>query len=707
MFTQSGGSWSQTTELTAADGQPNDSFGSSLALSADGATALIGADHRASSTGASYVFSGAGGSWSQSAELTASDGQANDYFGDSVALSADGSTILVGALGNNLAAGAAYVFEQTPKNELTASDGRFFGFSVALSAGGSTALIGAPGTDGGGGIFGFGAAYVFTFSNGSWSQTAELTASDGHYASFFGSAVALSADGTTALIGADGAGGGGLTNIGAAYVFTLSNGSWSQTTEVTDSARSNFGDSVALSANGTMALIGAEGSNSGTGAAYVFTQNGGTWSQTAQLTASNSLTFGWSVALTPDGTTALVGQPATTSPGFGNSPGAFYEFSGTGGTWSQTSEASAPDEQQGDAFGYAVTFSADGGTALVGAPGRGFTFKGEAPGAAYTYTFPTKQHTSTSLASSANPSVVGQPVSYTATLSPVPDGGTVDFQDGGTDIGGCGSVSVNTTTGQATCQVTYSTPNGHTITAIYSGDSHFAGSPSSPLAQTVNKAATTTALTSSVNPSLIWQQVTYTATIAVTSPGAGNPTGTVAFQDGGTTIAGCGSAPVSTTTETAICKINHSTVGSHAITATYSGDSNFTGGASAIQTQLIRYGVTLLYHAPKTGKVGHVLSLELELTGHGGMNQSKAGTVVNALCVALAGATSCAGAPISYGNGSPLTYVASLAPGGGYQFTVKTKGLAANTTYQLLFRAVGEDAGSYHVDAGATFTLTK
>jgi hypothetical protein len=155
---------------------------------------------------------------------------------------------------------------------LTASGGaRFddFGRSVALSAGGGTALVGAPGQHSG-----TGAAYVFTLRHGRWSQTAELTASHGARLDELGFSVALSATGGTALAGAIGRQAG----TGAAYVFTLRRGTWARTAMLTASrgaSGDNFGYSLALSALGTTALAGAPFSRTGTGAAYVFTQGPG------------------------------------------------------------------------------------------------------------------------------------------------------------------------------------------------------------------------------------------------------------------------------------------------------------------------------------------------------------------------------------------------------------------------------------------------
>jgi hypothetical protein len=138
---------------------------------------------------------------------------------------------------------------------------------VALSASGSTALVGAPDADMGG------AAYVFTLRHGTWSQTAELTAPFSASGGGLGLAVTLSGLGSTALAGAFGR----YPVTGAAYVFTLRHGTWSQTVELTASDAApgdGFGNSVALSASGSTALAGAPSRNANTGAVYVFTEAG-------------------------------------------------------------------------------------------------------------------------------------------------------------------------------------------------------------------------------------------------------------------------------------------------------------------------------------------------------------------------------------------------------------------------------------------------
>jgi hypothetical protein len=217
------------------------------------------------------------------------------------------------------------------KAELTASDGASgdgFGVSVALSTDGSTALVGAGGKTVGG-LSAAGAAYVFGRSGSSWGQQAELTASDAASGDWLGSAVALSGDGSIALVGAWAKTVGGQSEAGAAYVFGRSGSSWSQQAELAAYGNSldAFGDAVGLSGDGSTALVGANCVNLCTGATYVFGHSGSTWSQQAELTATDAAVndhLGASVALSTDGSTALI-----SAPGKNNYTGAAYVFTST------------------------------------------------------------------------------------------------------------------------------------------------------------------------------------------------------------------------------------------------------------------------------------------------------------------------------------------------------------------------------------------
>jgi hypothetical protein len=373
--------WSQQAELTASDGVGQGSFGISVALSADGTEALVGADDHGNYTyvGAAYVFtrSRSGGTWSQTAELLPADMQQFDGFGEAVALSADGKTAVVGAPGytidGNPAAGAAYVFNesngtwsQTTRflNRDRYSSNEGFGTSVAVSGDGLTAIVGSDY-----GNVTYGAAYVFKNNNGTWSRQAKLTASDGEQGDEFGFKTALSADGTVALVSADGRD----SYSGVAYVFDESDGGWTQTAELAPSDGGGFefqfGYSVALSGSGTIALVGELCWPDYTycyGRAYFFTDTGGAWSQTAVLHDPDGLElndgFGFGVALSADGATALVAG-VDFSPG-----GTAHVLRASGQTWSQTAELTASDEAApGHAFGASMALSTGGTTALAGA----------------------------------------------------------------------------------------------------------------------------------------------------------------------------------------------------------------------------------------------------------------------------------------------------------------------------------------------------
>ena len=228
--------WVEQQELLASDRATNDVFGISVALSADGNTALIGAYNKSDSlptattqNGAAYVFVRSGTSWTQQQKLLASDKATNDWFGYSVALSADGNTALIGA-NNKSDNGAAYVFVRsgtswTQQQKLLASDkasGDSFGISVELSADGNTALVGAPGKSDSlpTATTQNGVVYVFVRSGTSWTQQQKLLASDKASGDNFGISVAVSADGNTALAGAHHSHGG--IGSGTAYAFVLS-----------------------------------------------------------------------------------------------------------------------------------------------------------------------------------------------------------------------------------------------------------------------------------------------------------------------------------------------------------------------------------------------------------------------------------------------------------------------------------------------------
>jgi hypothetical protein len=320
-------------------------------------------------------------------KVVASDGAAMDLFGTSVALL--GNTALVGAPGDAIGAnseqGSAYVFVHdgttwSEQAQLTASDGMagdYFGVSVALS--GDTALVGAYEHDVGTNI-NQGAVYVFLRSGMTWMQQAKLTASDGAAVDHFGISVALSDD--TALVGAYGDDVEANDGQGSAYVFTRSGMTWTQQEKLTASDGApydRFGGAVAIS--GDTALVGAFEDNIGMkrdqGSAYVFVRSGTSWIQQAHLTDSQGDVgdfFGRSVAIS--GNTALVGADWDDA-----GTGSASVFVRDGTAWSEQGHLTAWDGAEQDWFGISVALSDD--TALVGAYGDDVGINGQ--GSAYVF----------------------------------------------------------------------------------------------------------------------------------------------------------------------------------------------------------------------------------------------------------------------------------------------------------------------------------
>ena len=189
-----------------------------------------------------------------------------------------------------------------------------------------------------------------------------------------------------------------------------------------------------------------------------------------------------------------------------------------------------------------------------------------------------KKTTTTTVASSLDPSTVSQAVTYTATVSAAAATGTVSFNEAGAPITGCTARTVSS--GAATCAVAGPTAGGHGITAVYSGNSNYAASRSPVLTQTVNRKTAITTISSSSNPSTVGQVVTFTATVS-----AAAATGTVEFKQAGATISGCAAQAVSSGIAT--CTVANLAVGWPGVTAVYSGDGGYAASWSPNFTQTV------------------------------------------------------------------------------------------------------------------------
>ena len=374
--------------IAALDGAAYDEFGWSVSV--DGDTAVIGAhydDDKDLKSGSAYVFTCSGGTWTQQNKLNANDGTAYDEFGWSV--SVDGDTAVIGALNSDddkgTESGSAYVFTRSngtwsQQAKLNANDGAghdWFGYSVSVD--GDTAVIGARADDDAG-LYS-GSAYVFTRNDTIWTQQAKLTASDGSEGDCFGHSVSV--DGDTVVIGAyddDDKG----SHTGSAYVFTRSGGTWSQQAKLNANVQWSydfFGYSVSV--DGDTAVIGAYSATDKfwkSGCAYVFTRSGTVWTQQDKLNASDGAGFDYfGISVSVDGDTAAIG--AYYDDDAVSQSGSAYVFTRSGNTWTQQDKLTASDGAGVDWFGYSVSVGGD--TVVIGAPND--DDKGPNSGSAYVY----------------------------------------------------------------------------------------------------------------------------------------------------------------------------------------------------------------------------------------------------------------------------------------------------------------------------------
>jgi FG-GAP repeat len=376
-------------ELIAQDGADDDHLGSSVAVSADGGTAVATTQNR----GAAYVFERSKAGWTSTtpiAKLTPTDAV---EVVSSLGISGDGRTVVFGVWKTGPGkgkGGAAYVFvrpvsgwaNHTQDAKLsTADDHDSAGesiWSIAVSEDGRTVVLGAPEVAGGG------AAYVFGRSLGGWSSTpraARLTISGGAKWAFLGKSLAVSGNGDTIVAGAP-----GLSTLGpraAVYVFSRHGDRWTDATKIARLATSDgadydhLGESVAVSRDGSTVVAGAPIDGSvkvrGRDAAYMFVRPLRGWTdmvQTATLTASDGpfgfFGLGCSVALSGDGKTAVAGGTGATGHGA-------YLFERRAGRWASSTESvvlTPRFRQTGDGGGGSVGVSGDGMTVVVGAPYR-------------------------------------------------------------------------------------------------------------------------------------------------------------------------------------------------------------------------------------------------------------------------------------------------------------------------------------------------
>ena len=369
--------FAQQGTLTPANGP---GLGASVAVSADGSTAIIGSPLDNSQKGTASIFVRTNGAWSQQGgKLAPNDAPNIGHFGSSVSLSGDGSVAIIGGSGDNMGNGGAWIF--TRSNGLWTQQGaKLFGAgyggipgegsSVAMSADGNTALIGAAGDN-----YDTGAVWVFARSGSGWTQQGPKLVGTGAVSPFVsqGSALAISADGNTFIVGAN----GDNNSTGAAWIFTRTASSWSQQgTKLVGTgaaAAANQSFSVAISADGNTVILGRPLDNQGAGAAWVFTRSGGVWSQQGdKLTGAGAVGTpqqGTSVALSGDGNLAVLGGPDDNGL-----RGSAWVFKRSGNAWAQQGNKLAG--ASGGFHGSSMALSLDGSTLVVCGSPDAWVFSG-------------------------------------------------------------------------------------------------------------------------------------------------------------------------------------------------------------------------------------------------------------------------------------------------------------------------------------------
>jgi hypothetical protein len=390
--------WSQSTQqtkLVASDAATQHWFGQGIAVSQDGNTAIISAEQEnttATKSGAIYVFVRSGSTWTQQAKLKASDPGTENMLGRSLDISDDGNTVVAGAPFNGGTIGAIYVWTRSGSTWSSATKIRgsdttnwdYFGFGSSISGDGLTIAVGAMNGKKG---------YIFLYSGGSWSQQAAIAnPTGGTHNSDFGNKCALSQDGNTMVMTArsDHA----LANDfdGAAYVFVRSGTSWSMQQKiqasVSEGPSAKFGESCDISWDGNTIAIGCFRCNTNSGAVFVFTRSGSTWTQEQKIQPTDIAQqdlFAITVGISGDGNSIVAGSYSEDNGSF-LSAGALYAFSRSGTTWSQEIKLYSSDTASNDEFGYGVAIAKDTGTVIAGA--RFEAASGVKSGSAYVFTAP-------------------------------------------------------------------------------------------------------------------------------------------------------------------------------------------------------------------------------------------------------------------------------------------------------------------------------
>ena len=598
----------------------SDQSGYSVSMSSDGTIVAIGStynDGNGSNSGHVRVYEYSGSSWSQlGADINGE--AASDISGYSVSMSSDGTIVAIGSNfndGNGSSSGHVRVYQYSSGswtqlggdiNGEAAND--YSGNSVSLSSDGTIVAIGATGNDGNGSNSGH--VRVYEYSGSSWSQLgADINGdSSGDYS---GRSVSLSSDGTIVAIGAPDNDGNGIYS-GHVRVYEYSGSSWSQLgADINgDSSGDYSGYSVSLSSDGTIVAIGApdnDGNGSDSGHVRVYEYSGSSWSQLGNDIdgeAANDFS-GRSVSIDSDGSHVAIG--AYLNDGNGSNSGHVRVYQYSDSSWTQL-VLDIDGEAANDYSGHSVSLSSDGTIVAVGAYGN--DGNGSDSGHVRVYDIETPTISSVSLA--ADNSTITVTTSKSVYNS---SGGSSDLEatDFALSISG-GSATLTSATPTSISKTSQSiwvlgvgltgtSTGGETLTVTPVANSIYYGTTAMSTTQTGNTASvnniapTFDAISLSVNNSSI--SVTASETLYTTTGGSG----ALVAADFAFSISG-GTATLSSTTPTSISTTGLVTTLGIGLSGTPDGDeilklnpasssSIYDSGDTALSATIISTGVKL------------------------------------------------------------------------------------------------------------------
>jgi hypothetical protein len=351
IYTYNGSSWSQQQKILASDAQAGDRFGQFVDMSGDGTKVIVGAyfeDTGGNNAGSAYIYAynSSSSSWAQEQKIQAPSPANSRTFGSTVAINENGTKVYVGEPGGNSGKGHILVYTYNGSSwsqvdQITGSDTanqswlghsgpNNHGTSMSLSRDGTVLAVFAYMYN----VGSYGRAYIFKYNGSSWSEQEYLNGSNG--GAYFGSALALSDDGTTLIVGALGNTSSGNTETqGAAKIYTYDGSSWSLQQIIPNAdvpiGAKQFGNAVAINGAGTRVVVGArastENSSTNTGSARVFNYVGSSWVLDKKylptdLQASDA--FGWNLTMSQSGQFWAAGSPYNDTPS--SDAGAVYIF---------------------------------------------------------------------------------------------------------------------------------------------------------------------------------------------------------------------------------------------------------------------------------------------------------------------------------------------------------------------------------------------